>query len=179
MSGEHARQASWHTDSGVVTRSIPPQRLIDAINPLVRWLARSPLHRLVDRSMAVLHVVGRRTGRVYDIPVGVVRVGDRLVVVTQHRWRVNLRGVRRLDVTENGRRHTVDVTLVEEPAGVAATLAEVIETIGWREARRRLGLATSTGRPPTAEQLTRAAEAYRLGILALSAPSGSAPLGRA
>src|SRR5690242_12763296 len=120
MSTEPTHPGPVAADSGVVTRSTPPQRLIDAINPLVRWLVRSPLHRLVDRSMVVLHVVGRRSGRVYDIPVGIVRVGDHLIVTTQHRWRINLRGVQSIDVTVGGRRRRADVTIAERPANVAA-----------------------------------------------------------
>jgi hypothetical protein len=41
-----------------------------AINPLVRWLMRSPLHRLASRRVALISYTGRRSGRRFTIPVG-------------------------------------------------------------------------------------------------------------
>jgi hypothetical protein len=41
-----------------------------AINPLVRLLIRSPLHRLASRRLALINYTGRRSGRRYTIPVG-------------------------------------------------------------------------------------------------------------
>jgi hypothetical protein len=40
------------------------------INPLVRWLIRSPLHWLASRRLALITYTGRRSGRAYTIPVG-------------------------------------------------------------------------------------------------------------
>ena len=41
-----------------------------AINPLVGWLIRSPLHRLASQRLALITYTGRRSGRRYTIPVG-------------------------------------------------------------------------------------------------------------
>jgi len=41
-----------------------------AINPLVRLLIHSPLHRLASRRLALITYTGRRSGRRYTIPVG-------------------------------------------------------------------------------------------------------------
>ena len=40
------------------------------INPLVRWLIRSPLHGLASRRIALITYSGRRSGHRYTIPVG-------------------------------------------------------------------------------------------------------------
>ena len=157
-------------------RRTPPQALVDAINPLVRWLAASRFHRPVDGSLVVLHVTGRRTGRHYDIPVGYVRLGDRLLVTTQHRWRTNLRGRQSLDATVCGVRRTVRLRLDEDPVSIARTYQAVIERYGWRDAGRRLGLTTTSGEVPSQGQLEAAAGAYRLAILDLSAPAGEPAL---
>jgi len=53
-----------------VNRSIPPQPLINMVNPMVRRILRSPLHSVLDRALLVLHVVGRKSGHLYDIVVG-------------------------------------------------------------------------------------------------------------
>ena len=53
-----------------VSRSIPPQPLINMVNPMVRRILRSPLHSVLDRALLVLHVVGRNSGHLYDMVVG-------------------------------------------------------------------------------------------------------------
>jgi hypothetical protein len=135
--------------SDVITPSVPPQRLIDGINPLVRALVRSPLHAAVDGSLLLLHVTGHRTGRHLDIPVGYVPLGNGLVVVTRHTWRANLRGGADLDVTHHGRRERRHATLDENPGTVAVTLRALVDRIGIRAARQRLGLRITVDRVPT------------------------------
>lgn len=154
-------------------RSIPPQALIDAINPLVRWLAASPLHRLVDSSLLLLHVTGRRTKRHFTIPVGYVALDERLLIVTQHAWRANLRGGAEVEITLGGRRRAMRASLDEAPESVAATCGAVIERFGWPEARRRLGFSTSSGEPPSAAELVEGAREHNLAIVSLlpAAPS--------
>jgi hypothetical protein len=163
-----SRPPSDREPTAEVRRRTPPQALVDAINPLVRWLAASRFHRPVDGSLVVLHVTGRRTGRHYDIPVGYVRLGDRLLVTTQHRWRTNLRGRKSLDATVCGVRRTVRLRLDEDPVSIARTYEAVIERYGWRDGGRRLGLTTTSGEAPSQDQLEAAARTYRLAILDLS-----------
>lgn len=152
-----------------VSRRIPPQWIINAVNPLVRAMARSRLHPMMDDAVLVLHVVGRRTGRRYDIPVGYLAVDGRLVVVTQHAWRANLRGGTSVEVTHAGRREAMHAQLDEEVGAVVTTLQNVIERIGWQDARRTLGLATDAGRPPTSAELAAAVRDYHLATVTLTA----------
>jgi len=46
-----------------------------AVNPLVRLVLRSPLHRLASRRLALITYTGRRSGRRYTIPVGYEMAG--------------------------------------------------------------------------------------------------------
>jgi hypothetical protein len=163
--------------TSTITHKVPPQRLIDLVNPLVRWALESPLHVALDRAILTLHVTGRASGRRYDIPVGYVDVGGRLVVVTQHRWRVNLRDGPDVEVTHRGRRTPMHAELEEEPASVARTLHAVIESIGWRAARSQLGLASKAQRAPTVSELEEAVREYRLATITLTSPSRRAPTG--
>lgn len=153
-----------------IHRSAPPQRLITALNPLVRLALRSPLHRWLDSAVLILHIVGRRTGRHYDIPVGFVDLGHRLVVVTQHRWRRNLRGGGDLQVTRFGRRGWMHAELEEQPGPVADTIAEVLRRTGPVGLKRSFGIATEAGVPPTRDDLSRAAREFDLAIITLTTP---------
>jgi hypothetical protein len=157
-----------------VSRSIPPQRLVNGINPVVRALLRSPLHVAVDDSLLLLHVTGRRTGRRYDIPVGYVPVDGGFMVVTQHPWRANLRGSADLDVTHHGRRRRMHADLDEDPGSVAFALRAVIEQIGRQAARRRLGLQIAVDRTPTQPELEAAVQEFHLATVVLTTPQDRA-----
>jgi hypothetical protein len=154
--------------TSAVVRRIPPQGLVDVANPLVRMLARSRLHALVDGALLVLHVTGRRTGRRYDIPVGYLELDGSIVVITQHRWRANLRGGVDLDVTFRGRRQVMHADLDEDPGSVALLCQNAVERLGWPAARRQLGIATADGHVPTLAELREAAQAFDLAIITLT-----------
>ena len=50
-------------------------------NTFVRWILRSPFHRLLSRSVMLLTYRGRRSGREYTIPVGYARHDDDVLVL--------------------------------------------------------------------------------------------------
>jgi hypothetical protein len=150
-----------------ISRSIPPQRLITFLNPLVRAVIRSPLHTVTDSTLLLLHVRGRKTGHAYDIPVGYVNLRGHFIVVTQHAWRANVRGVADVEVTHGGHTRSMHAELDEEPGPVAATLHEVIERIGWRAARRQIGLSITVGRTPTPGELEDAVREFHLATITL------------
>lgn len=143
-----------------IKRTVPPRAVIKTVNPAVRMVLHSPLHGLLDPSVVVLHVTGRKTGRQYHVPVSYVLIDGRLTVVTDAAWRVNLRGGADVEVTWRGRRRTMHALLEEEPAAVAVAFQSVIDHVGWHRARRQLGIEGPGGRPPTLLELKDAAAAY-------------------
>ena len=153
--------------TGTVTHHVPPQRLVDLVNPVVRFALESPLHTVLDSALLTLHVTGRATGRHYDIPVGFVEVDGRLIVVTQHSWRANLRGGREVEVTRRGRRVRMHAVLDEQPASVAADLHAVIERIGPRASRAQLGLTVAGDATPSVAELEAAVCEYGLATITL------------
>src|SRR5258705_11416649 len=105
--------------TSAITRNARPDGLVRMINPAARLLLRSPMHRLLDPTVLLLHVTGRKTGRRYDIPIGYTSVSGRLILVTVARWRVNLRGGADVEVTRYGHRQPMHAMLDEDPASVA------------------------------------------------------------
>lgn len=77
-------------------------------NILVGGVLRSPLHRVMSRSLMLLTFRGRRTGKEYTIPVGYARYGpDELVVLAGRpegkTWWTNMRGSLPVRVRLGGR----------------------------------------------------------------------------
>lgn len=153
-----------------ITRKVPPAALVRAVNPIARLLLRSPLHGLLDPTVLLLHVTGRKTGRRYDIPVGYTAIENRLILVTTARWRVNLRGGGDVEVTRHGVRRPMHALLDEDPASVAVAYDSVIGHLGWPKAARQLGIATAHGARPTLLELRVAAQVYGWAVITLTAP---------
>jgi hypothetical protein len=161
--------------TSTITRRVPPQRVINLINPVVRALLHSPVHGAFDNAMIELHVVGRRTGRHYDIPVGYLPLDGGLVVATQHRWRANLRGTSEVEVTHDGHRQPMGVHLDEDPASAAATFQRLFDRHGPKVAGRTLGLDVEGGGAPSLSELEAAVREYDLAAVVLTPTAGSTP----
>jgi deazaflavin-dependent oxidoreductase (nitroreductase family) len=63
-------------------------------NGLVSWLLRSPLHGLVSKSILLIEVKGRKSGKTISVPVNYIRDGATLWVTSQRprQWWRNLNG---------------------------------------------------------------------------------------
>jgi deazaflavin-dependent oxidoreductase (nitroreductase family) len=154
--------------TSAVERKVPPDALIKMSNPVLRVLLNSPLHAVLDSSVLLLHVTGRKTGRRYDIPVNYADIDGRLVVVTIAGWRANLRGGASVEVTLRGRRRPMRAELAEDPAAVAVSYQTLISRLGWDKARRHLGISVRDGRPPTVLELKDAAREYGWSVITLT-----------
>lgn len=55
-------------------------------NSIMKWILRSPLHGLINKSIMLITYTGRKSGKVYTIPVNYVRHGG-LLSVTSYRHR--------------------------------------------------------------------------------------------
>jgi hypothetical protein len=103
------------------------------LNPVMRRLLKSPLHRLASGNIAVLHFRGRRSGRALDTPLSYARDGDvvRLLSSQNTRWWKNFRGgPQPVEIDIAGERHQGEATLYEGDSealrdGVARFIAAV------------------------------------------------------
>ncbi len=99
-------------------------------NPIVKLILRSPLHGLVDSGILLLSYEGRKSGKLYSIPVSYICDGDEYLVVTfkTRRWWQNLKTIypvrirlRGKDIPATGR------AIFADPQAVAADLAIYLE----------------------------------------------------
>jgi len=113
-----------------VERAIPPAVVTKLGNPVLTWLLSGQRRAArLGQSLLLLHVTGRRSGRVYSTPVAHHRqVDGSLLVLTSSLWRVNLRGgPTPVTVTLLGRRRTATAVLQEDPVAVAEDYQRLIE----------------------------------------------------
>jgi deazaflavin-dependent oxidoreductase (nitroreductase family) len=88
-------------------------------NRVVRGLLATPLlARAVGRRLITIHVVGRKSGRRYAVPVAYTRDGDALLVGTSFPWARNLRTGEPVEVRYLGRRRRADVRVLTDEADV-------------------------------------------------------------
>jgi len=77
-------------------------------NPVMKPVLSSPLHPLLSRSLALITVTGRRSGRRYTFPVAYHQTGDRVMVNVgwpqRKQWWRNLRHGDRVEMRIRGHR---------------------------------------------------------------------------
>ena len=93
-------------------------------NRLVRGLLRTPLVcRLAGRRLITVYVVGRRSGRHYNIPVAYTRYDGSLLIGTPFAWGRNLRTGEPADIRLQGKRRPADIHVFTDEAGVVELYA--------------------------------------------------------
>ncbi len=87
------------------------------VNPVVDRLLRSRFHALAGRHTVLLEVRGRRTGRLFRVPVSAREDGSGGLVVRSRpgrTWWRNLRGGAPVGVWTGGSRRTGTATVLED-----------------------------------------------------------------
>ena len=107
-----------------------PEVFFAIINPTMRVMLRSPIHRLWSRSLMLITFTGRRSGRSYTTPVRYLRIGTtvRCYTSAENQWWRNLRGGADVVLRIEG----VDkpyhaVAIVDDPVVIKAALKEYLE----------------------------------------------------
>jgi F420H(2)-dependent quinone reductase len=135
-----------------VEERIPPRLVLRVVNPLLRALLRSPFHRLLSSHVMLIAVRGRKTGRVYTVPVGRHESDGTFLVCSDGPWRRNLRGGAPVTLTVDGCERTGYAELEENPDEVAAVYHTLINRYG-RVGIVVLGLRINIGRRPTVDEI--------------------------
>ena len=101
-------------------RREPPRWLFKLVNPAVKTILRSPLHRVLSGRVMLLRFVGRKTGKLYTIPVGYAQAGDTLLSGTGGGWSKNLRGGQRVMLRLRGEERSGVAEVVDDQEGMIA-----------------------------------------------------------
>lgn len=102
-------------------------------NPMLNWLLRSPLHKLISGNTMLIRYTGRKSGRVFTTPVNYYRLldsgGETLVTFSnpQRVWWRNLRGGAPVTLLLQGRTRQAQAEAIEDPASVEQSLRKYLE----------------------------------------------------
>ena len=77
-----------------------PEPLFAIINPVMRFLLRSPLHGLLSNSLMLITFTGRKSGKKFTTPVRYIKTGDtvRCFTAAENQWWRNLRSGARVSL---------------------------------------------------------------------------------
>lgn len=140
------------------------------VNPLHLAVLRSPLHGMLSRWLVGLSFGGHRTGRPYRLPIGHARVGDRVLVGTDGRWRRNFAQDHPAAVWVRGERREAVGRIVTGPDRLPAAWAALLArrpVVGRLAGITSASRGTATDRRPDGP-----AEAGRLDPAELAAAAG-------
>lgn len=93
-------------------------------NPLIKLILRSPLHHLLDDQTALILYTGRKSGKLFTMPVNYHREGEvlRIVLLRNSNWWQNLRGGAAVKMIVKGVERSAWVDLIEDQNQVADQL---------------------------------------------------------
>jgi hypothetical protein len=143
------------------------------MNPLIRGLLRSPLHRLLSGQLLLLGYTGRVSGRRYSIPIGYFAWDEGSILsFSGSRWWTNLRDSQPVSLTIKGVRQKAAPTVVDSLDARVELLGEFVLRYGPNfTGRLRMGLPSD--RHPTPDELRMAAVKK---MLIRFEPAGAEPL---
>ena len=103
--------------------------LFSVINPIVKFILRSPLHGLMSRNTVLLEFKGRKSGKTFSTPVSYRDTNGRVHIFTDKsgKWWHNLRDGAEVRVTLRGRDFVGKPTVLAEASPqVQAALTEFL-----------------------------------------------------
>jgi hypothetical protein len=126
--------------------------VLRVVNPVIRTLLRSPVHRPLSKQLMLLSVRGRRSGRTITVPVGRHASNGMLLVSVSGRWRHNLIGGAPVQVTLDGRERAGYAEVEMDPDPVAQIFKMLLDRVGLGSAGL-LGLKLNIPRAPTVDEI--------------------------
>jgi len=157
--------------SPAVTVSHPPATILRAVNPIMRFLLRTPLSGPAGKQMMVVSFNGRKTGRRYSIPLSAHQIDNDLYAMTSAPWKGNFREGATAEVLHDGKTTTVRGELIQDRAAVAGLARRCAESYGVKRAQRMMGLKFRDERIPTVEEFAEAVDRDHFGAIRLT-PAG-------
>lgn len=100
--------------------------MLSLLNPLVIFLANTPLHFLFSHNIVVLKIKGVRSGKLYTIPVSYLKTKSGIICMTESGglWWKNLRLGQQIEIQLAGKGLSAYATVEANEMGKIATALE-------------------------------------------------------
>jgi hypothetical protein len=141
-----------------VSISHPPDAMLKAVNPILRFLLRTPIMGSGRDRLMVVSFNGRKTGRRYSIPLSAHRIDNNLYALTGAPWKRNFRDGAPAEVLHNGKSTAMRGELIEDRSVVSDLFRRCAESYGVKTAERMMGLKFRDQRVPTLEEFAEAVD---------------------
>ena len=146
--------------------------VLRAVNPILRYLLRTPVAGTARQQMMVVSFSGRKTGRRYSIPLSAHQIDNALYAMTSAPWKRNFRDGAAADVLHNGKTTSMRGELIRDRAVTADLYRRCPESYGAKRAQRMMALKFRDQRVPTLEEFTEAVDREHLVAIRLT-PAGA------
>jgi hypothetical protein len=114
--------------SSVTPRQRPPLVLYRFLfNPAFRLILGSPLHGLMSGALLVLSFRGRKSGKVYSVPVAYVQNGDQLMIATDSKWWKNLTGGASVQLRLRGQKREGHADVITSVEGLQTAFSHMLK----------------------------------------------------
>jgi hypothetical protein len=154
--------------SPAVTEAHLPEVVFRTLNPIVRFLVRTPLAGPLREQMMVVSFTGRKTGRRFSIPLSAHRIDNDLYAITSAGWKYNFRDGADAEALHKGKTTAMRGELISDPAVVADLCKRTAESYGVKRAQLMMGLKFRDGRVPTLEEFREAVSRDRIVAIRLT-----------
>jgi hypothetical protein len=116
--------------SHAISVSHPPAPVLSVVNPILRFLLRTPLMGAARKHLMVVSFSGRKTGRRYTIPLSAHRIDTDLYALTSAPWQRNFRDGASAEVYHDGKTTTMHGELLQDRSVVADLYRRCSESYG-------------------------------------------------
>jgi hypothetical protein len=151
--------------SAPISISHPPDAVLRVVNPIIKFLLRTPFAGPARREFMVVNFSGRKSGRPYSVVVTAHLIDGTLYALAAAPWKSNFREGAAAQVLHNGKTTTMRGELITDKALVADLYSRSAESYGAKRAERAMGLEFRDHQMPTRDQFAEAVE--QLGLRAI------------
>ncbi|HEX2620601.1 MAG TPA: nitroreductase/quinone reductase family protein [Phototrophicaceae bacterium] len=131
---------------------------LSVANAVMRFILRSPLHSMVSKNITMITFTGRKSGKIYNVPISYIRDGDLVHIFTDlnGKWWKNLQSGAAVTLLLQGQTLSGKADAVTDQAAVAVVLKDFLERVP-RDARV-YGITLNENGKMTPEDAIRGAE---------------------
>lgn len=140
----------------------PPEPLLRAVNPALRFLLGTPLAGPLGKQLMVLNFKGRKTGREFSIPVSAHVIDNDLYALANAGWKHNFSGGAPAEVVYGGKTRSMRGELLRDRDLVPDLYHRCAQSYGVKRAQRMMGLKFRDNRIPTREEFAEAIDRLKL-----------------